>query len=628
MSPESRFRLRRRTRVKTDPASDGATSGEIADDEVHAGYRRDRRRMVAARLPLTVVFYLLGVGAATLAEYLLFPERRSLVLLVYAGHVGVSLIALGVAALRSSAVSPTTMATVVACHWSALLTFYTIAVGQPERGASGQLCLLYGLFFMLPWSWSQQLVVSAVALAGVGASAAVSGVDEPTIYAFIVTMTGALTSVGGVHFLDRHRLEGFVRHAALERASREKVEEAEISAALLRVSEKLTEHVKEPDLLEGLTRAAVEAVGCDWGTTFVRDEAQGAYRLLSDWGATAVVREEMKAVEFGPDTLPLVAHVVPGELIEIADRDAQDLVPSGLLARWEVASELIAPISLGTKAIGVLCLAYRERRGPFTARERRLASGIVHTTAIALETSRLIADLRTANRIRSEFVSTMSHELRTPLNVILGFAEMAQEHDLPAAERSRVLARVSAAGRDLLQLIEDTLALGRMEAGRDDLMLEASPLDQLWATLGHECRSLPRAAGVSLEWEGTSSDARIVTDRRKITLVVRNLVHNALKFTEEGVVRATVSSAGDAVVIVVSDTGIGIDPAALESIFEMFRQGDGSDTRRYGGTGLGLHIVRRSVERLGGTVGVESTPGKGSAFTIVLPRAASAVRAA
>jgi signal transduction histidine kinase len=614
--------------VTTEAAGDGRESARAATADLDATYRGERARLVAARLPLTVAFYLLGVGAATAAEYLLFPERRSLAVLVYAGHVGVSVLGLLALTLRVPGESPTLVAAIVACGWSVLLTCYTAAVGQPERGASGQLCLLYGLFFMLPWSWAQQLSVCVVAFVGVALGALVHGVDEPTIYAFIVTTTGALTSVGGVLFLDRYRRENFVRHAALERASREKVEEAEISAALLGVAEELTSHVQEPDLLEGVTRAAVEAVGCDWGTTFVRDDASGAYRLLSDWGATDVVREEMRAVEFTPDTLPLISRVVPGELVELADRDAQDLVPSGLLARWEVASELVAPITLGARVIGVLCLAYRERRGPFTTRERRLASGIVHTAAIALETARLIADLRAANHIRSEFVSTMSHELRTPLNVILGFAEMAQEHDLPADERASVLGRVSAAGRDLLQLIEDTLALGRMEAGRDDVLLERSTLAQLWTTLGHECRSLPRAPGVALEWEPVPGDGPVVTDRRKITLVVRNLVHNALKFTEAGVVRATTRIDGEAVVIAVSDTGIGIEPAAHEAIFEMFRQGDGSDTRRYGGTGLGLHIVRRSVERLGGTVRVESAPGQGSTFTVELPRAARATRAA
>ncbi len=412
--------------------------GDLADAEtaLDETFRRERERQVAARLPATVSFYLAGVGAATLAECLLFPERRLVVILVYLGHAIVSAVGLAVALLRVRGVSPSRVAVGTAVCWSVLLAFYTLAVGQPERGASGQLCLLYGLFFMLPWSWREQLAVSTVAVAGVVVGAGMHGVDEPTIYAFIVTMTGAVTSVGGVVFLDRSRYDGLRRHAALERASAEKTDEAEIAAALLRISERLTTHVKEPDLLEDLTRAAVEAVGCDWGTTFVRDET-GTYRLLSAWGADPDVHDEMRAVEFGPGDLPLIAHVRPGELIEIADRDAQDLVPGALLARWHVASELVAPISLGSQVIGVVCLAYRERRGPFTDRERRIASGIVHTTAIALETSRLIADLRAANRVRSEFVSTMSHELRTPLNVILGFVEMALDQEVSAVRGRR-----------------------------------------------------------------------------------------------------------------------------------------------------------------------------------------------
>jgi len=600
----------------------------VVGDDVRIAYRRHRSALVTQRLPATTLVYLMGVGAATLAECWLFPERLELALPVYLGHVVVSMIGLIVAMLRVRWLSPTTVAAIMASGWSVLLTFYTAAVGAPERGASGQLCLLFGLFFMLPWAWRQQILVSAVAVAGVVGVANLHGVDEPTIYAFIVTMTGAVTSVGGVVFLDRYRFEGFARQTALKRASREKEEEAEIAAALLRVAEQLTANAAAPDLLESLTRVAVEAVGCDWGSTFEYDEARRRYRTISVWGASDPVRDEMLAVEFGPGDLAIIDRVAPGGLIEIADRDAQDLVPVPLLERWAVASELVAPITLGDRVIGVLCLAYRKRRGAFTERERRLARGIVHTTAIALETSRLVTDLRAANRLRSEFVSTMSHELRTPLNVILGYAEMARDPGLDPADRRILLRRVSTAGSDLLQLIEDTLALGRMEAGRDDVMLERIALDEVWTTIGEECRGLQRKAQVELHWDDAPSDVSIVTDRRKLTLVLRNLVHNALKFTEDGSVVAQARVDDESLVITVRDTGIGIDASAHEAIFEMFRQGDGSDTRRYGGTGLGLHIVRRSVQQLGGTVRVESAPGRGATFTVELPRTARSTRAA
>jgi signal transduction histidine kinase len=131
---------------------------------------------------------------------------------------------------------------------------------------------------------------------------------------------------------------------------------------------------------------------------------------------------------------------------------------------------------------------------------------------------------------------------------------------------------------------------------------------------------------VRLEWSATAPAISMVTDPRKLATALRNLVSNALKFTEEGRVRAEVARAGDRVEFRVADTGIGIRPEDHAAVFEMFRQADGSDSRRYGGSGLGLYIVRRFVHQLGGTVGLDSAPGRGSVFTVTLPRAAAPSR--
>jgi signal transduction histidine kinase len=295
------------------------------------------------------------------------------------------------------------------------------------------------------------------------------------------------------------------------------------------------------------------------------------------------------------------------------------MVSPALLARWGVASELVAPIMMAGRVVGALCLAHRERRGPFSTRERRLAQGIVHATALALANSSLIHDLRAANKLRSEFVSTMSHELRTPLNVILGFAEMAQDDLLPDADRRTLMRRVGEAGRELLRLIEDTLAMGRIESGHDSLALESVQASALWEQLRRECAVLPLKASVAFEWQPLLGDATLTTDSRKLIIVMRNLVHNALKFTEQGWVQVQLALESTALVLNVTDTGIGIDPKDQPVVFEMFRQGDGSDTRRYGGTGLGLHIVKRFVEQLGGSVALHSVPGVGSRFSVTLP---------
>jgi signal transduction histidine kinase len=591
-------------------------------EALHAGYRADQDRLLAQRMPITAAIYLVMVGIAIVVEWVLFPERRATATWFYAGHVFASAFWLGLAVFRPPSLRLPTVAAGMACTWSVVLTAYTVlVVGNPERLASAHICLLYGLFFMLPWRWTDQLLVSLACTLGAAAAGIAWHSPEQFAYGVVVDVTGLITSVGGVVYLDRYRFGGFVRQTQLTRASRERQEEAEIAAALLKVSEALSLHVNEPDLLAHMTRVAVQTVGCDWGSTFGLDPRDGAYRLAGLFGAPPGVREEIEVAEFDAQNLPLVRHVEAGLLVEIADASHQEpeMVPPPLLARWSVASELVAPIQMAGRVVGALCLAHTERRGAFSQRERRLAQGIVHATALALANSSLINDLRAANKLRSEFVSTMSHELRTPLNVILGFADMAQDESLEGPERRFLLKRIEEAGRELLRLIEDTLAMGRIESGHDTVELERVQASALWEQLRRECAILPRKAAVAFEWQPLLGDATLVTDPRKLIIVMRNLVHNALKFTEQGWVQVQLALESTTLVLNVTDTGIGIDPRDHAAVFEMFRQGDGSDTRRFGGTGLGLHIVQRFVDQLGGTVALHSVPGVGSRFSVTLP---------
>jgi signal transduction histidine kinase len=228
-----------------------------------------------------------------------------------------------------------------------------------------------------------------------------------------------------------------------------------------------------------------------------------------------------------------------------------------------------------------------------------------------------VTDLRAADRLKTEFVSTMSHELRTPLNVILGFSEMLTDDHFDAEARAAAAARIQLAGRDLLELIENTLAIGRLEAGRDELRVAPVPLASLWQELGERCHRMPRRPDVVLAW-GDPPAATVRTDPHKLQVVVANLVSNALKFTERGEVAVVLEIDGTDVVVRVADTGIGIRPEDQTHVFDMFRQVDSSDRRRYGGTGLGLYIVRRFVDQLGGQVRLESALGHGSTFTVRL----------
>jgi signal transduction histidine kinase len=266
----------------------------------------------------------------------------------------------------------------------------------------------------------------------------------------------------------------------------------------------------------------------------------------------------------------------------------------------------------------VLVFGYVLRTGPFSDRQRRLALGVGQATAAALENARLISDLQTASRIKSEFVSTMSHELRTPLHVIMGYTDMVE--DLEGSERREALGKIRATSRELLELIEATLNLNRLESGHDTPNFESVPVAALWDELRGEFDAVRRTPGVALRFEATDG-LLLLTDRRKLKIVIKNLVGNALKFTPSGEVVATCRREGSLGRITVRDTGIGIEPEALPHIFEMFRQVDSSDRRSYGGVGLGLHIVRRLVEQLRGEIRVDSEAGIGSIFTVTLPLA-------
>jgi signal transduction histidine kinase len=238
---------------------------------------------------------------------------------------------------------------------------------------------------------------------------------------------------------------------------------------------------------------------------------------------------------------------------------------------------------------------------------------------------RLIDELERANRTKLEFVSTMSHELRTPLNIIAGYSDMLEDADLP--DRGRALAGIRRANAELLELIQATLDLNRLESGRDQPQLAPVVLQELWDELATELAGLPRGAGVQVEWRPASAMV-VWSDRRKLKIVVKNLVGNALKFTPRGRVEIDCRLEQAHCVVAVSDTGIGIAPEHLTSVFEPFLQVDGSDRRHYGGVGLGLHIVRRLCAQLGAQVSVASQPGRGSTFTIRLPLTGPTARAA
>ncbi len=588
-----------------------------------AAYWAETEHVLRQRLDLTIALFLVFVGTSVILEHRYHPERGPAIRAIYVAEMLLCLVAATAARVPSIRLWPGAIAAVLMSALGLLMTSYSIVVGiQVERIATAQVCLLSGLVVLMPWAWRAQLVVSVASLGGLVLASYFLPIDEEFTYASLALLTGATTSVCGAFFLDRYRLDAFVRSTLQQ-------EEAEIAAALVYVGETLNAHLDQPDMLERVNGLAVQTIGCDWSSTFEWDERRQAYHLSANVGSHADVRAELMHLEFPRDSLPLFDALRPGEVLEMPDVTRQSLVPVDLQRRLEVASALYVLICRRDEVIGVLVNGYRKRTGAFTRKQRRLAVGIAHATAIALENARLIAGLQEASRLKSEFVSTMSHELRTPLNVITGYADLLVEGAFGplSGQQQDSLGRVRRSAIELFDLVNATLDLGRLESGREPVLLAPLDVAALFAELAREVETLVPAT-VALAWRTEPACEAVLSDRVKVKTILKNLVGNALKFTPKGSVEVSAAYTGGALALTVRDTGIGMAPAEVPVIFEMFRQIDGSPTRRYGGVGLGLHIVKRLVVLLGGTISVTSEPGAGSTFTVTVPAAPAEERRA
>jgi signal transduction histidine kinase len=236
-----------------------------------------------------------------------------------------------------------------------------------------------------------------------------------------------------------------------------------------------------------------------------------------------------------------------------------------------------------------------------------------------------------ADKAKSQFLANMSHELRTPLNAIIGYDEAMLSGMLGefSPDQSKVLGHIQHNSRRLLTLIDDVLDLAKIESGALQFYLTPISPHKIITDVIESTRSLALRQNIELvETFADSVPEIVLSDAKKLQQILTNLISNAIKFTSQGGV--TVEATGvdnQDWQFKVRDTGIGMPPDALSYIFEPFRQVDGADTRKYKGTGLGLSITKHLVDGLGGTISVETELGKGSTFTVRLPRAKTVEKA-
>jgi signal transduction histidine kinase len=257
-----------------------------------------------------------------------------------------------------------------------------------------------------------------------------------------------------------------------------------------------------------------------------------------------------------------------------------------------------------------------------TTRKLSETEAALRKTVDELEEQRVQAER--ASKLKSEFLANMSHELRTPLNGIIGFSELLA--DGKAGElngrQGRFLNNILLSSRHLLNLINDLLDLAKIEAGKLEFKPEVASAERLVREVIDSLQPLADSKGISLSCEIVGDDD-LYTDPARFKQVIYNYLSNAIKFTPEGGnVSVCVSpDSEECVRVEVSDTGIGISEQNIGRLFQDFEQLDTGPSKRYAGTGLGLALVRKLAQQQGGRVEVESTLGKGSRFSAILPRA-------
>jgi signal transduction histidine kinase len=297
--------------------------------------------------------------------------------------------------------------------------------------------------------------------------------------------------------------------------------------------------------------------------------------------------------------------------------DAQDDLLDGV----DRGSVMLAPLLGRGVVLGTITFVSTDADRDYTDDDLVLAEELGRRAAIALDNARLYREAQEANRAKADFLAIISHELRTPLNAIMGYSDLLDAEvngDLSVRQRKQV-DRVRASARHLLQLIEEILSYARMETGGEELRVEGADAREIAREAAAVIEPMAESRSLEFRFESHGPPLRLLTDAGKVRQVLVNLLSNAVKFTERGHVELKVGIEGNDVVFEVKDTGIGIPESDIPRVFDPFWQVERPNTRRVGGTGLGLSVSRRYVRMLQGRLDIRSAPGRGTTVFVRIP---------
>ena len=426
-------------------------------------------------------------------------------------------------------------------------------------------------------------------------------------------------------------------HAGLERKVAERTQALEQSLSEVRALDDTLQTVSASldlqDVLQTIVVHATELSGSDGGVIYEFDEAAQVFRLR----AGHLLRPEFVAslMDAPPTLLDSIIGraAVLGEPQNITDSTAPTAPTSNTLAVAEGYRSILAvPIIRGKRVLGGIVLG-RKAVGGYGEREVDLLRTFANGCTIAIEHARLFLEvarkntaLQLTSQHKSQFLANMSHELRTPMNAILGFTDLILDEIYgPLDLRMRKpVEQLQSNGQHLLGLINDVLDLSKIEAGRLELNLAEYNVDEIMEALQATVSPLARAKGLTFNVSAAGNIGNCYGDSKRLYQVLINLTGNAIKFTQHGGVDVAVTPADGDVHYMVHDTGVGIPPEELGSIFEEFGRGDPAVAKEFAGTGLGLTIAKRFVTMHGGRIWAESKFNTGSTFHVVVPRRVTA----
>lgn len=411
---------------------------------------------------------------------------------------------------------------------------------------------------------------------------------------------------------------------------------------LVEAGDRLNRSLDHEQTLRVLGELCVPALA-DWALIFGAGQ-DGAIRRLHQVAADSMKAELLERLDqssvagsgLGEEVFRTVlrtGEAVCLSTVEDNPRLAATNRTANLERQLDARSVIVAPMRLHDATVGVLAIVASESGRRYTASDCDMATELARRAGVAVENGRLFHAERAArdaaeaaNRAKSQFLAVMSHELRTPLTAITGYASLLTHGitgDVTDPQRKQ-LDRIDASARHLLSVIDEILTFSRLDAGYEEPYFETVDAGTLTREAAAMVEPMIQVQGLAFTVAAPDDHRCVVyTDPRMVRQILLNLLSNATRYTRHGKVGLTLTHSVDAICWEVRDTGVGIAQADLERIFRPFEQVDGKLTRRYGGVGLGLAVSRQLTERVGGELDVQSTPGRGSTFTLRLPRRAA-----